>query len=71
MDGPVTRRYLDTRPVRPLTSRELASVLGGLLGGVLEWCEPDAVAAALRFYAPDGEAFPVLVQVVRAGRNGP
>lgn len=50
---------LDPRPARALTSREIAKVLGGAIGGLLNFCELEQVRQAVRWLA-DSEAFWIL-----------
>lgn len=34
---------LDTRPARSLTSREIAKIVGAVMGGFVDWCGVPAV----------------------------
>lgn len=38
---------LSTEPARPLTSREIAKIISGTLGGLAAWCSPDELLAAI------------------------
>lgn len=42
-----TTPILSPQPARPLTSREIARILSGLLGGLAAWCSPTEIVAAL------------------------
>lgn len=46
-------KFLDDRPARELTSREVAKLLGGFLGGAAGCARPERLKAALDFYASD------------------
>lgn len=50
-------RILDTRPNRPLTSREIATVICGTLGGFASFCDPKEIEAAIRFVYTHRERF--------------
>lgn len=52
---------LDPRPARALTSREIAKVLGGAIGGLLGFCNAEDVRYAVRWLA-DSDAFWVLTR---------
>jgi len=51
---------LDTRPARPLTSREIAKLLSGFLCGLAPWCKPSEIESAIRHF---GENLPTYRQV--------
>lgn len=38
---------LSSKPIRPLTSREISHILSSVLGGFAGFCEPKDIAAAL------------------------
>lgn len=46
-----TGLQLDPRPARALTSREIVKVLGGTVGGLLAFCEEQAVRDAVQWIA--------------------
>jgi len=41
--------FLDKRPNRPLTSREIASILGGLIGSMGSFCRREDIVSAIEF----------------------
>lgn len=47
---------LDPRPARALTSREIAKVLGGAIGGLLGFCDEEQIRQAVRWLA-NSDAF--------------
>jgi hypothetical protein len=53
---------LDPRPARALTSREIAKVLGGTIGGLLGFCAEEDVRSAVRWLS-DSDAFWTLSRV--------
>lgn len=44
---PVHAAQLTRQPARPLTSREIARIISGLVGGLAQWCSPTEITAAL------------------------
>lgn len=48
---------LDKEPARPLTSREIAKIISGILTGFVEWCDTDAVCDVLDYLAEHKEAY--------------
>lgn len=42
-------KILSEEPARELSSREIAKVLGGLLGGLANFCKPEDIKAAITF----------------------
>ena len=51
-------KHLDPRPARELTSREVAKLLGGLLGGLAdaEWIPIETLKSALAFWVENVES---------------
>jgi hypothetical protein len=43
-------RTLDERPARPLTSREIARAVAGLLGSFATWCDPRDIRDAMSHF---------------------
>jgi hypothetical protein len=41
------RRTLSTEPARELTSREIAKIVGGLLGALATWCKPHDIGRVI------------------------
>lgn len=50
-------RKLSTQPQRPLTDRECCSLIGSLIGGLLQHTDEDTVRAAVRWWAETNEAW--------------
>lgn len=48
---------IDRKPARPLTSREIAKIVSGLLGGLAGWCDPDDIAAAIEHFHENRELY--------------
>lgn len=48
---------LDTRPARPLTSREIAKLISAQLGALAEWCEPKEIEAAMGHFHEHAETY--------------
>jgi hypothetical protein len=48
---------LDSRPARPLTSREIAKVLATVCGGLAGWCDPDDIVDALEHFHQNAEQY--------------
>lgn len=38
---------LNKQPARPLTSREIAKIVSGIMTGFIEWCDSEEVIKAL------------------------
>ena len=41
---------LSRDPARPLTSREIAKAVSGLLGGLAAWCDPEEIDRAMEHF---------------------
>jgi len=48
---------LNTEPARPLTSREIAKVLAGVLGTLAGWCDPADIETAMNHFYTHAEAY--------------
>lgn len=48
---------LDPNAARPLTSREIAKAISGLLGGLSSFCHPRAIADALDHFNEHRETY--------------
>lgn len=48
---------LDPNAARPLTSREIAKAISGLLGGLSSFCHPRAIADALDHFNNHRDAY--------------
>ena len=50
-------KMLDPRPVAPLTSREIAKLIGGMIGTLGSWCDWKEIRAAIEFTAANLDAY--------------
>lgn len=61
------KRILDERPARPLTSREINKVLGGVVGSLAEWCEREDIWAALEFFLAHKDEYNTMFDMIQSG----
>lgn len=48
---------LDKNPARTLTSREIAKVVGSILGGMADWCDPKEIMDAVNHFHEHREKY--------------
>lgn len=48
---------LDTRPAKPLTSREIAKVIASVCGGLAQWCDPADIEAAFGHFHQHADTY--------------
>lgn len=56
---------LNPEPARPLKSREIAKILGSVLGGLAEWCDIEELEAAIDHFSENKESYKDMVQFVK------
>ena len=54
------RKPLDPTPIRTFTDRECASIIGGLLGGLVQYSDVDTVRRAVLWWAETDIAWTML-----------
>lgn len=55
---------LHAAPARPLTSREIAKIISGLVGSLAQWCEPAEIEAAFAHFHEHAERYSEAWRVV-------
>lgn len=71
------KRFLNPEPARPLTSREIAKLLGSILCGLSGYCEVKNIVAAIEFtyhyreeYRKQFDALKQTLQAMDIGQKG-
>lgn len=70
------KRTIDSRPARPLTSREISKIMTSILGGLVEWCGSAPVCESIDFLVEhrdgvknDFKQIEIMMEEIKAHEN--